>query len=49
VDWVTPVKALNPKSGPFMTHGNKLSLNMLYVDMCMVVRIGKAGRGLKYA
>lgn len=48
VDWVTPVTTFNRKTGAFATYGNEPSLDMAYGDVCLVVRIGKAGRRLEY-
>jgi hypothetical protein len=48
VDWVTPMTTFNRKAGAFVVYGNEPSLGMAYVDVCMVVRIGKAGTRLEY-
>jgi hypothetical protein len=48
VDWVTPVTTFNRKTGAFATYGNEPFLNMAYGDVCLVVRIGKAGSRLEY-
>ncbi|KAI0276031.1 hypothetical protein BGY98DRAFT_935363 [Russula aff. rugulosa BPL654] len=48
VDWVTPVTTFNRKTGAFATYGNEAILEMAYGDVCLVVRIGKAGRRLEY-
>ena len=48
MDWVTPVTTFNRKTGAFATYGNEAILEMVYGDVCLVVRIGKAGRRLEY-
>ncbi|KAI0291805.1 hypothetical protein B0F90DRAFT_1774622, partial [Multifurca ochricompacta] len=48
VHWVTPVTKFNRQENSFATYGNDLSVEMLYGDLCLVVRIGKAGERLSY-
>jgi hypothetical protein len=48
VEWVTPVTTYNRKESAFVSHGNEPTLNLAYGDVCMVVRIGKAGDRLAY-
>jgi hypothetical protein len=48
VEWVTPVATFNRKGSTFATYGNAPALNVAYGDVCLVVRIGKAGERLAY-
>ena len=48
LDWVTPVTAFNRKTDSFATYGNEPTLTTAYGDVCLVFRIGKAGRRLEY-
>ncbi len=48
VEWVTPLMKYNRQEGAFASHGNEPTLNLAYGDVCMVVRIGKAGDRLVY-
>ena len=50
VEWVTPVTTYNRQEGAFASEGydEDALLNMAYGDVCMVVRIGKAGNRLAY-
>ncbi len=48
VEWVTPVTTYNRQEGAFASHGNEPTLNWAYGDVCMIVRIGKAGDRLAY-
>src|SRR5258708_5128997 len=48
VEWVTPVTTFNRKGSAFPTYGNSPTLNVVYGDVCLVVRIGKAGERLAY-
>jgi hypothetical protein len=48
VEWVTPVTVYNRQKEAFVTYGNEPSLNWAYGDVCMIVRIGKAGDRLAY-
>ena len=49
VEWVTPVTAYNRQEGAFVAYGNEgTKLNLAYGDVCMVVRMGKAGDRLAY-
>jgi hypothetical protein len=48
MDWVTPVATFNRKGSAFATYGNEATLNVVYGDVCLVVRIGKAGDRLAY-
>ncbi len=48
VEWVTPLTTHNRQEGAFASHGNEPTLNLAYGDVCMVVRIGKAGDRLAY-
>jgi hypothetical protein len=48
VEWVTPAPTFNSHQTAYMTYGNEPSLGMAYADLCMFVRIGKAGERLMY-
>jgi hypothetical protein len=50
VEWVMPVTEFNRQKGPFLHFGNndKASLRWAYGDVCLIVRIGKAGDRLAY-
>lgn len=48
VEWVTPVTTFNRHQSVLGLYGNQPSLEMAYADLCMFVRIGKAGERLLY-
>jgi hypothetical protein len=48
VEWVTPVTEFNRQEGAYLHYGNEASLEWAYGDVCLVVRIGKAGERLGY-
>ena len=48
VEWVTPLTTYNRQEGAFVTHANRPALNWAYGDVCMIVRIGKAGDRLAF-
>jgi hypothetical protein len=50
VEWVTPMTVYNRQKEAFVSYddGNELSLNWAYGNVCMIVRIGKAGDRLAY-
>jgi hypothetical protein len=48
VEWVTPVTVYNRQKGAYVYLGNEASLGWAYGDVCMMVRIGKAGDRLGY-
>lgn len=48
VEWVTPVTVYNRQKGAYVYLGNEASLDWAYGDVCMMVRIGKAGDRLGY-
>ena len=48
VDWVTPLTEFNRQADAFVHYGNEASLKWAYGDVCLVVRIGKAGERLTY-
>jgi hypothetical protein len=48
VEWVTPLTTYNRREGAFASYGNEPTLNWAYGDVCMIVRIGKAGDRLAY-
>ena len=49
VEWVTPVKRFNRHLSALGMYGNAPSLDMAYADLCMFVRIGKAGERALYS
>ena len=48
IEWVTPVTTFNQQKGSYVTYGNEPSVEMAYADLCLFVRIGKAGERLAY-
>ncbi len=48
VEWATPLTMFSRKESAFATYGNEPMLNVAYGDVCLVVRIGKAGERLAY-
>jgi hypothetical protein len=48
VEWVTPVTNLNLQKDAYLHYGNEVSLDWAYGDVCLIVRIGKAGDRLGY-
>jgi hypothetical protein len=48
VEWVTPLTTYNRQKGAFASYGNEPTLNWAYGDVCMIVRIGKAGDRMVY-
>jgi len=48
IEWVTPVTTFNRQKGSYVTYGNEPSVEMAYADLCLFVRIGKAGERLAY-
>ena len=48
VEWVTPLTKYNRQEGAFAYCGNEASLFWVYGDVCMIVRIGKAGDRLGF-
>ena len=48
VKWVTPLTTYNRQEDAFASYGNEPTLNWAYGDVCMIVRIGKAGDRLAY-
>jgi hypothetical protein len=48
VDWVTPVTRFNRRENAYVSYGNEPSLELTYWDLCLIVRIGKAGERLMY-
>ena len=48
VHWVTPVTTFNRQSSAYVACGNESSLGLAYGDVCLIVRIGKAGDRLSY-
>ena len=49
VEWVTPLTTYNRQEGAFASYGNEPTLNYAYGDVCLIVRIGKAGDRLVYS
>ncbi|KAI0051425.1 hypothetical protein FA95DRAFT_1580623 [Auriscalpium vulgare] len=43
VQWVTEVTDITRHGGAYMAHGNQSTLEYAYGDVCMIVRVGKAG------
>lgn len=48
VDWVTPVTKFNRQENAHVSYGNEPTLELTYWDLCLIVRIGKAGERLMY-
>ena len=48
VEWVTPLTTYNRQADAFAIYGNEAELNWAYGDVCMIVRIGKAGDRLAF-
>ena len=48
IEWVTPVTTYNRQKGAYASYGNEVSLTWAYGDVCMIVRIGKAGERLAF-
>ena len=48
VEWVSPLTTYNRQEGAYASYGNEPTLNWVYGDVCMIVRIGKAGDRLAY-
>ena len=50
IKWTTPATTLNRQKGRYAsTYGeSKTSMNVAYADLCLFVRIGKAGERLAY-
>jgi 2OG-Fe(II) oxygenase superfamily len=48
VEWVTPMTTINQKEDAYISYGNEAALNCVYGEICLVVRIGKAGDRLAY-
>jgi hypothetical protein len=48
LEWVTPVTEFNRQKGAYLHYGNDSSLEWAYGDVCLVVRIGKAGDRMAY-
>ena len=49
IEWVTPVTTFNRQKGTYAaTYGNEPSVEVVYADLCLFVRIGKAGERLAY-
>jgi hypothetical protein len=50
IEWVTPVTEFNRQTDPVVMGyaGNKPAMDWAYGDVCLVVRIGKAGERLTY-
>ncbi len=46
--WVTPVTTFNRQSSAYAAYGNNASLGLAYGDVCLIVRLGKAGERLAY-
>jgi hypothetical protein len=48
VEWVTPLTRYNRQASAFVSYGNDPTLGWAYGDVCMIIRIGKAGDRLAY-
>ena len=48
VEWVTPRTTYNRQKDAYVAHGNEETLAWAYGDVCMIVRIGKAGDRLAF-
>jgi hypothetical protein len=48
LEWVTPVTEFNRQESAYLHYGNDSSLGWAYGDVCLIVRIGKAGDRLAY-
>ena len=48
VEWVTALTKYNRQKDAFATYGNEASVSWAYGDVCMIVRIGKAGDRLAF-
>jgi hypothetical protein len=48
VEWVTPVTVYNRQKGAFQSYAQEEPLTWVYGDVCMIVRIGRAGDRLAY-
>jgi hypothetical protein len=48
VEWVTPLTNYTQREDAFANYGNEPALTWAYGDVCMVVRIGKAGDRLSF-
>ena len=48
VQWATPLTTFNSQDAALATYGNEPTLNWAYGDICMIVRIGKAGDRLAF-
>ncbi len=46
--WVTPVTTFNRQSSAYAAYGNNAELGLAYGDVCLIVRLGKAGERLAY-
>ena len=49
VEWVTPLTTYNRQEGAYASYGNEPMLNWAYGDVCIIVRIGKAGNRMAYS
>jgi hypothetical protein len=48
LEWVTPVTEFNRKKGAYLHYGNDSAVGWAYGDVCLIVRIGRAGNRLAY-
>jgi hypothetical protein len=48
IEWVTPMTTYSRKEDAFVSRYDTTQMNWAYGDLCMVVRIGKAGDRLAY-
>ena len=48
IAWATPLTTYNQQEGAYATYGNEAVVNWVYGEICMIVRIGKAGDRLAF-
>jgi len=48
MEWVTPMTTFSRQESTYNTYGNEPIEKIAYWDLCLVVRIGKAGERLMY-
>jgi hypothetical protein len=48
VEWVNPLTTYNRQKDAYVAYGNEARLSWAYGDVCMIVRIGKAGDRLAF-
>jgi len=48
LEWVTPRTKFNEQKSAYFTYGNQPEVGFVYGNVCLIVRIGKAGERLAY-